>query len=105
MRMQLCAVGKLRSGPERSLTDDYMQRFNRIGRPLGLGPLTEHEVEPRKGGGIAAGAGLLARVVPEAAVIVALDERCHRPNWRSISRNGAMAGGRTWPLSLAGQTA
>lgn len=75
MRLHVCAVGRLRTGPERMLTDDYMQRFNRSARPLGLGPLTEHEVEDRKGGGMAAEAELLARVLPAGAVIVALDER------------------------------
>ena len=75
MRLHVCAVGRLRTGPERMLTDDYMQRFNRSARSLGLGPLTEHEVEDRKGGGMAAEAELLARVLPAGAVIVALDER------------------------------
>lgn len=75
MRLHLCAVGRLRTGPERILADDYMQRFNRAARPLGLGPLTEHEVEDRKGGGIAAEADLLARAVPAGAVVVVLDER------------------------------
>lgn len=75
MRLHVCAVGRLRTGPERMLTDDYMQRFNRSARPLGLGPLTEHEVEDRKGGGMSAEAELLARVLPAGAVIVALDER------------------------------
>ncbi len=75
MRLHLCAVGRLRTGPERILADDYMQRFNRTARPLGLGPLTEHEVEDRKGGGIAAEADLLARAVPAGAVVVVLDER------------------------------
>ncbi len=53
MRLAVCAVGRLRAGPERMLADDYIARFNRTGRPLGLGPLTEHEVEDRKGGGMA----------------------------------------------------
>jgi len=75
MRLHLCAVGRLRTGPERILADDYMQRFNRTARPLGLGPLAEHEVEDRKGGGIAAEADLLARAVPAGAVVVVLDER------------------------------
>ena len=75
MRLHLCAVGRLRTGPERILADDYMQRFNRTARPLGLGPLTEHKVEDRKGGGIAAEADLLARAVPAGAVVVVLDER------------------------------
>jgi 23S rRNA (pseudouridine1915-N3)-methyltransferase len=75
MRLQVCAVGRLRTGPERVLADDYLQRFNRTARPLGLGPLTEHEVEDRKGGGMAAEADLLSRALPAGAVLVALDER------------------------------
>ena len=75
MRVHLCAVGRLRSGPERDLIADYVQRFDRTGRPLGLGPLTEHEVEDKKNAGMAAEAELLARAVPAGAVLVTLDER------------------------------
>jgi 23S rRNA (pseudouridine1915-N3)-methyltransferase len=75
MRLHLCAVGRLRQGPERDLVDDYTTRFERTGRPLGLGPLSEHEVEDRKGGGIEAEADLLARTVPAGALMVVLDER------------------------------
>ncbi|MDZ7711139.1 MAG: 23S rRNA (pseudouridine(1915)-N(3))-methyltransferase RlmH [Roseovarius sp.] len=75
MRVHLCAVGRLRTGPERALIDDYTTRFDRTGRGLGLGPLTLHEVEDRKGGGMAAEAVLLERAIPQGAVVVALDER------------------------------
>ncbi|MCC5969466.1 MAG: 23S rRNA (pseudouridine(1915)-N(3))-methyltransferase RlmH [Pararhodobacter sp.] len=75
MRLHLCAVGRLRPGPERSLVDDYLQRFNRTGRALGLGPLSEHEVEDRRGGGMAAEAALLQRACPTGARRVVLDER------------------------------
>ncbi len=75
MRVHLCAVGRLRSGPERDLITDYVQRFDRTGRPLGLGPLTEHEVEDKKNAGMGAEAELLARAMPAGAVLVALDER------------------------------
>jgi len=75
MRLHLCAVGRLRSGPERALIDDYAQRFDRTGRPLGLGPLSEHEVEDKRGGGMAAEAELLARAVPQGALLAVLDER------------------------------
>ena len=75
MRVQICAVGRLRAGPERDLLDDYKQRFERTGRALSLGPVTEHEVEDKKGGGMVAEAGLLARAVPEGALIAVLDER------------------------------
>lgn len=75
MRLHLVAVGRLRAGPERALIDDYRQRFDRTARPLGLGPLAEHEVEDRKGGGRAAEAALLAARVPPGARLVVLDER------------------------------
>lgn len=75
MRLHLCAVGRLRAGPERDLVDDYLQRLDRTGRPLGLGPATEHEAEDRKGGGIAAEGLLLARAIPDGAALCVLDER------------------------------
>ena len=75
MRVHLCAVGRLRAGPERVLVDDYVLRFDRTGRALGLGPITAHEVEDKKNAGMAAEAELLARVVPSGAVLVTLDER------------------------------
>jgi 23S rRNA (pseudouridine1915-N3)-methyltransferase len=75
MRLTICAVGRLRTGPERDLIGDYAERVDRTGRGLGLGPLSFREVEDRKGGRPAAEAKLLERALPEAAVICALDER------------------------------
>jgi 23S rRNA (pseudouridine1915-N3)-methyltransferase len=75
MRLHLCAVGRLRAGPERDLIDDYLQRCDRTGRPLGLGPVTEHEVEDKRGGGMAAESELLARALPAGSALVVLDER------------------------------
>ena len=65
----------MRAGPERDLVDDYVTRFDRTGRALGLGPLTEHEVEDRKGGGMEAEAELLSRAIPGGAFVVTMDER------------------------------
>ena len=75
MRIQICAVGRLRAGPERALLDDYLSRFDKIGRALGLGPASVQEVEDRKGGGMANEAALLSRAIPDGAVRVMLDER------------------------------
>ncbi|AVO37829.1 23S rRNA (pseudouridine(1915)-N(3))-methyltransferase RlmH [Pukyongiella litopenaei] len=75
MRVHLCVVGRLRAGPEKSLIDDYLTRFDRTGRALGLGPAHVVEVEDRKGGGMASEASLLRRAIPSGAVICALDER------------------------------
>lgn len=75
MRVHICAVGRLRPGPERTLFEDYQQRFDRTGRNMGLGPLSLHEVEDKKGGGMSAEADLLTRACPAGASLVTLDER------------------------------
>ena len=75
MRVHICAVGRLRAGPERAILDDYLGRFDRTGRGLGLTLGQVSEVEDRKGGGMAAEAALLARAIPDGAVVAALDER------------------------------
>lgn len=75
MKLHLCAVGRLRAGPERDLVDDYLQRLERSGRPLGLGPVAEHEVEDKRGGGMAAEGLLLGRAIPQGAALCVLDER------------------------------
>ncbi|MEO1640053.1 MAG: 23S rRNA (pseudouridine(1915)-N(3))-methyltransferase RlmH [Pseudomonadota bacterium] len=75
MRVQICAVGRLRKGPERDLYDDYLTRFDRTGRALSLGPAQLIEVEDKKGGGMAGEATLLRRAVPDGALICAMDER------------------------------
>lgn len=69
MKVTLCVVGRLRAGPERDLIDDYVTRFDRTGRALGLGPIDAREVEDRKGGGMAAEAALLEKSIPSGAVV------------------------------------
>ena len=68
-------MGRLRSGPEKALIDDYVTRFDRTGRALSLGPLSVHELDDRKGGGMAAEAALLRRAIPDRALVCTLDER------------------------------
>lgn len=75
MKVHICAVGRLRGGPERTLIDDYVTRFDRTGRALGLGPVTLQEVEDKKGGGMGAEATLLERAIPKGALMCTLDER------------------------------
>ncbi len=75
MRVHICAVGRLRAGPEKELIDDYLKRFDRTGRALGLGPAHIHEVEDKKNVGMTAEALLLRRAMPDGAVICVLDER------------------------------
>lgn len=75
MRVHICAVGRLRAGPEKDLIDDYLTRFDRTGRSMALGPAQIVEVEDRKGGGMAAEAVLLEKAIPAGALICVLDER------------------------------
>lgn len=74
MRVRIAAVGRLRAGPEKTLADDYLTRFDRTGRALGLGPAEVVEVEAKKGGQVEEGA-LLLRAVTSAERVIALDER------------------------------
>lgn len=84
MRVHIIAVGRLRAGPDKDIVDDYLTRFDRTGRALGLGPAKLIEVEDRKGGGMAAEAELLRRAVPQGALLGILDERgsvCSSPDF------------------------
>lgn len=75
MRVTIVAVGRIRAGPEAALVADYLARFDRAGRPLGLGPASVVEIEDRRGGGQAAEAAAIAAALPRGATLVALDER------------------------------
>lgn len=75
MRVHLCVVGRMRAGPEKNLIDDYLKRFERTGRALGLGPARVIEVDDRKSGGMASEADLLRKTFPKGSVICTLDER------------------------------
>jgi 23S rRNA (pseudouridine1915-N3)-methyltransferase len=75
MRVSICAVGRLRAGPELDLVRDYSDRFTKTGRALGLGPLDISEVEDKKNIGMRAEAPLLEKAVPKGALICTLDER------------------------------
>lgn len=98
MRLTLAAVGRLRHGPEADLAADYLDRFARTGRSLGLPPVVVQEVEA-KSGGMEAEAALLERAIPAGAVLVTLDERgemltspdfAHRlAGWRDQGRDAA----------------
>ena len=74
MKVRLAVVGRLRSGPETDLVSDYLDRFEKTGRNLGLGPVSVSEVEARKGG-MAAEADLLTKAIGQANPICVLDER------------------------------
>ena len=47
MGITICAIGRLRQSPEAVLVSDYINRFNKLGRQLGLGPANLIEVEDK----------------------------------------------------------
>jgi 23S rRNA (pseudouridine1915-N3)-methyltransferase len=105
LRVTICAVGRLRAGPEKALVDEYLARFDRTGRPLGLGPASVAEVEDRRGGGMAAEARLLAAAIPQSAVTLALDERGRQldsPAFAAWLRDRADRGARDLAVLVGG---
>ncbi len=68
------AIGRLKAGPEAALIADYLDRFEKTGRSLGLGPARVQELDAR-GGGAAAEAALILKAIDGAGHVGALDER------------------------------
>ena len=105
MRIHICAVGRIKSGPESTLFNDYQTRFDRTGRGLGLGPLSVNEVEDRKGGGKSSEADLLRRSTPDGAFVIALDERgktLSSPDFATLLASQRDAGTRDTALLIGG---
>lgn len=81
------------------MTTDYLQRFDKSGRALGLGPAVIVEVEDKKGSGMQAEAALIERAVPAGSLVCVLDERGKTlsspdfanllANWRDQGRHDA----------------
>ena len=74
MKIKLAVVGRLRGGPEAELVADYLDRFEKTGRNMGLGPVSVAELEAKKGG-MEAEAELLEKAVKGANPVCVLDER------------------------------
>lgn len=105
MRLTIVAVGRLRTGPEAALVADYLERVERTGRALAIGPARVVEVEDRKGGGPGAEARLLSAALPKAAPVVALDERGRNmtsPELAALLRRLADAGHRETAFVIGG---
>ena len=79
MRLLICAIGRLKQGPERELAASYRKRAEVAGRPLGLREIEvieiresrAHDAERRRIEESIA----LANVIPEAGMVVILDQR------------------------------
>ncbi len=79
MRLVVIAIGRLKQGPERELSERYRERFDDIGRKLGFRGLDIREIpESRARDAItrmAEEAAAISAAIPEKSVLVALDER------------------------------
>ena len=105
MRVTIVAVGRLRGGPEAGLVADWLGRFERTGRQLGIGPARVVEVEDRRGGGPAAEAVLIEAALPKGALLTALDERgrmISSPEFAETLRRAADAGQRDIAFAIGG---
>lgn len=79
MRLLVVAVGRLKEGPERELTERYRKRAEQLGRRIGLRDVEIVEVRESR----AAEVGkkmieesiAIANVIPDKSAIVILDER------------------------------
>lgn len=74
MRLELRAIGRLKAGAERTLLDGYLKRANQAGRPIGLGPVEEREIDPRALKTKADETRALIEGLSSDALIFALDE-------------------------------
>lgn len=72
MRLLIVAVGRLKTGPERELIDDYIKRVKPLARQLGYREFSEIEVA--SGGGLDAEATRLMNKVSSGATVFRLDE-------------------------------
>ena len=75
MRLTIACIGRLKSGPEADLIDDYLKRATASGRGLALAPCEVVEIDERKAKDPAAQSARLLEAVPSGAVTAALDER------------------------------
>ncbi|MFZ5731457.1 MAG: 23S rRNA (pseudouridine(1915)-N(3))-methyltransferase RlmH [Pseudomonadota bacterium] len=103
MRVLLIAVGKLKQGPERELAERYRERFDDTGRKIGFRGIGIHELPESRARDaatrIAEEGAAIAALIPEKAVVVALDERgdnidsaafaAHLGRWRDDSADAA----------------
>jgi 23S rRNA (pseudouridine1915-N3)-methyltransferase len=79
MRVGIIAVGRLKHGPERELAERYGERFDDIGRKLGLRGLNVHEIPESRardaGTRLAEEAAAISAAIPPKSVLIALDQR------------------------------
>ena len=89
MRITLRASGALKSGPERALTDDYLQRAQGLARATGFLGVVEQEISPRGKSDRTTETRALLDGLPANSALILLDERGTSPTSRQIARHFA----------------
>lgn len=91
MRVIVIAIGRLKQGPERELAERYRARFDDIGRKLGFRALEIHEIAESRSGEtrtrMSEEGAAIAALVPERAIVVALDERGDNLDSAALARH------------------
>lgn len=72
MRIKILCVGKMKSGPEREMVDEYVRRAGPLGRKFGVRDI--EEVEVASGNGQEAEGKRVVEKLPSDARIILLDE-------------------------------
>jgi 23S rRNA (pseudouridine1915-N3)-methyltransferase len=79
MRLAIIAVGRLKKGPERELSERYRERFDDIAPKLGFRRLEIHEIPESRARNAATRlneeAGSISAAIAPKSVIAALDQR------------------------------
>lgn len=74
MKLTLLAVGRLKTGPERTLLDTYLNRCEQVGRGIGFKAVEEREIADRAPSSAEERLALLA-ALPDGSHVIGLDER------------------------------
>lgn len=85
MRLILRVAGAMRSGPERVLVDDYLDRADRLARSQGFLSVIEDPVDVTKCKDRTE-ATRKVLTVPDDAVLIVLDERGKSPTSRDLAQ-------------------
>ncbi|WP_417487163.1 23S rRNA (pseudouridine(1915)-N(3))-methyltransferase RlmH [Maricaulis sp.] len=86
MKLRIAALGRIKSGPERTLVDDYLERGTATGRSVGLGPLVESELDNRSLKSASDESRALATSLDPGARLILLDERGKALGSRQLAR-------------------
>jgi len=85
VKIILRAGGVIRSGPEREMIDDYLQRAQGLARGTGFLSVEEQQVDLRSAKSRATETQMLLGDMPAGAKLVIFDERGKTPTSRQIS--------------------